>query len=163
MCQRFGGVSIIVSNAGVLGMASQSFEQWEKCIQVNLLSVMALCSHAIQYLEKNESSSIIQISSIAATRHFKAMPPYCGSKAGVNGYLLSLFEQVRDKNIKVCVISPGMVNTDMVTSFGKNHEDMIQVDDIAETISFVAKFPKNSCPTEITILPQVSEGLIRAV
>ena len=63
----------------------------------------------------------------------------CGSKAGVNGYLLSLFEQVRDKNIKVCVISPGMVNTDMVTSFGKNHEDMIQVDDIAETISFVAK------------------------
>ena len=50
-------LSFIHFIAGVLGMASQSFEQWEKCIQVNLLSVMALCSHAIQYLEKNESSS----------------------------------------------------------------------------------------------------------
>ena len=78
--------------AGAIGMAINSFEQWEKCIRVNLIAVMALCSHAIQYLEKNESSSsryfnlfkytqnsklflVIQISSIAAKRHFPIMPP----------------------------------------------------------------------------------------
>ena len=63
----------------------------------------------------------------------------CGSKAGVNGYLGSLFEQVRNKNIKICCICPGMVNTDMSTIFGKNPDEMIQVDEIAETVSFVAK------------------------
>ena len=53
--------------------------------------------------------------------------------------MATLFEEVRDKNIKVCTICPGFVATDMVTPLKKDTSKMIQVDDIADTVLFVVK------------------------
>lgn len=51
----------------------------------------------------------------------------------------NLFELVREKHIKVCTICPGFVETEMVSPFFKDTSTLIKVDDIAETVAFVAK------------------------
>lgn len=51
----------------------------------------------------------------------------------------NLFELVREKNIKVCTISPGFVATEMVSPFFNDTSTLIKVEDIAETVSFVVR------------------------
>jgi NADP-dependent 3-hydroxy acid dehydrogenase YdfG len=59
----------------------------------------------------------------------------------VVGFSLSMFEALREKGIKVCSIEPGMVNTPMVTGDRLDRSKMIQPEDIAHTVAFVAKVP----------------------
>jgi len=78
------------------------------------------------------------------------------AKFGVTGFTSALFEDVREKGIKVCSIEPGYVDTDMVEEFpeGLDRSKMIKPEDIAKTVLFVVKFGEHGCPTEITIHPQ---------
>jgi NADP-dependent 3-hydroxy acid dehydrogenase YdfG len=56
-----------------------------------------------------------------------------------------MFEALREKGIKVCSIEPGMVNTPMVTGDRLDRSKMIQPEDIAHTVVFVAKVPRPPC------------------
>ncbi len=94
-----------------------------------------------------------------------------------------MFEALREKGIKVCSIEPGVVDTPMITGEGLDRAKMIQPEDIAHTVAFVAKvparpaccvrvvcvsaerrtqhaqhtqFPMTACPKEIMISPQKS-------
>lgn len=67
-----------------------------------------------------------------------------------------MFEALREKGIRVCSIEPGFVNTPMVTGDNLDRGRMIQPEDIARTVVFVAKFPMTGCPKQITISPQRS-------
>lgn len=72
-----------------------------------------------------------------------------------------MFEALREKGIKVCCIEPGMVDTPMISSLWKDLDrgKMIQPEDIAHAVSFVATFPPSACPTQVTISPQKSPRL----
>ena len=62
----------------------------------------------------------------------------------------SLFFAVRDKNIKVCTICPGFVNTDMAALlFNKSLDTMIQSEDIADTVAFVTKVSSKDQPSDL--------------
>lgn len=156
---RLGGLHALINNAGVFldkGSADTSVvSDWEMTLTINLSAVMGLCRYALPYLEQHESGAIINIASILGKQSSSNSAAYCASKHGVLGFSGALFEDVREKKIKVCTICPGLVRTDMVEENpNRDRSKMIQPEDIAETVRFVLTFPKTSCPTEIVIRPQ---------
>jgi len=149
--EKFGGIDVLVNNAGI-----HEQEGWQKTVDVNLRAVMGLTNCALPYLERRGGGSIINIASIAGIMGMAGSSAYCASKHGVMGFSRALFEDAREKNIKVSSICPGYVATDLTESPRLDSSKMIQPEDIAETVMFVIDFPKTGCPTEIVIRPQMS-------
>ncbi|NIO39020.1 MAG: SDR family NAD(P)-dependent oxidoreductase, partial [Burkholderiales bacterium] len=89
-------------------------------------------------------------------RPFGGSGAYCATKHGVVGFTHALFEDVRERNIKVCAVCPGFVATEMTSAMGLSIEKMIQPDDVAMAVDFVLTYPDTACPIEIQIMPQRS-------
>jgi NAD(P)-dependent dehydrogenase (short-subunit alcohol dehydrogenase family) len=111
---RFGGLDIVVNNAGV-GMFAQTadmtHEQWAAVIQTNLTGVFNVCHAALPELRRRGGGYIINISSLAGKNPFVGGSAYCASKAGLNAFSQVLMQEVRHDNIKVTTIAPGSVAT----------------------------------------------------
>lgn len=86
---------------------------------------------------------------------------YVASKHGVVGFAGSLFEDVRERGIKVCAICPGIVNTSVTEDAGIDPARAIRPEDVAAAVRFVVTFPASACPTEILLNPQRNPWLAR--
>ena len=156
---ELGGLNILVNNAGVAptGPAdSGNLEAWDQVIDINLRALMHLTRRALPEIEKASRGAVINIASMAGRRPFGGASAYCASKHGVVGFSHALFEDVRERNIKVCAVCPGFVATEMTSEMQLSLEKMIQPDDVAKAVEFVLTYPDNACPIEIQIMPQKS-------
>lgn len=154
---ELGALHTLVNNAGVSGsgdLASSSIDEWEWTLDVNLRAAMNATYFALPHIQQQTHGAIIYIASIAGKTGVAGASSYSASKHGVLGFASSVFEEIRDANIKVCAICPGYVNTEMVASDNLDPARMIQPEDIAQAACFVVQFPTNTCPTEIVLRPQ---------
>jgi len=152
--KELGQVNILVNNAGVAGL-EDSFENWQKTIETDLIAIMRLTDLCLPHISSGAGKGIgalINICSVAG-KSSTSGESYCAAKHGVLGFSHSIFEKVRDQEIKVSCICPGFVNTSM-TKGVSDKENMIQPEAIAETALFCIKFPSSGCVTEIEIRPQ---------
>ncbi|MDE0882815.1 MAG: SDR family NAD(P)-dependent oxidoreductase [Myxococcota bacterium] len=159
LLESTGKLNIVVNNAGILGpnTPSDPFEQSALTIQINLLAMMRLTQSCLDTMLSSEGpKAVINIASVLGKVGLGGKSAYVASKHGVIGYTASLFEELRSSGVKVCAISPGFVNTEMVAGQGLNGQRMIQPSDVASAVRFVAEFSETGCPTEITIQPQMN-------
>jgi len=115
--ERFGGLDVLVNNAGVglfANVADMDVTDWQDVIDTNLSGVFYCCHAAIPRLRQRGGGWIINISSLAGKNSFVAGAAYCASKAGLNAFSESLMQEVRYDNIRVSYVMPGSV----ATSFG---------------------------------------------
>lgn len=157
--KHFGRLDVIINNAGLLveeDIAKADLGAWDQALDINLRAGMHLIHHALPHL-KRTAGSIVNIGSTAGFRTYRGGANYCATKYGLRGFSGALFEDVRNDGIKVCLIEPGFVNTQMHDAVKENLETerMIQPEDVAEAISYVLATPTRICPTEITLMPQV--------
>ncbi|ORX93118.1 putative short chain dehydrogenase [Basidiobolus meristosporus CBS 931.73] len=157
---KFGQVNILVNNAGVSGGGNMLTAKWEdvdRALMINLRGLMLVTHSFLPLMKDTGRGHIINIGSIAGRQTMGGGSDYCATKHGVVGFSKSLFEDVRELNIKVNVINPGFVRTPMGSSFKNvDLEKFIQPEDIADTVVFLCKFPRTGCPVEIEIRPQFS-------
>jgi short-subunit dehydrogenase len=105
-------------------------------------------------IEKGEGA-VINIGSVSGKSGEANGAAYSASKFGVIGFTQSLFEEVREHNIKVAVILPGFVDTPMIPPVKHlDRSKMIQAEDVAQAVLYVLSAPATACPVEITIRPQ---------
>ncbi|MDP6942536.1 MAG: SDR family NAD(P)-dependent oxidoreductase [Myxococcota bacterium] len=152
-----GGLSVVINNAGIYAKGSAETlepEVFARVMDVNVNGLMHVTRHALPHLVAAGGGAVIQVSSVAGRSSFAGGAAYCASKHAVMGYSEAVFEDVREAGVKVTVICPGFVNTEMVAGRGLIAERMIQPADIAAAALFVARFPTTGCPTEIVIRPQ---------
>ncbi len=115
-CVRvFGGVDILINNAGV-GFIGETVEEmspdkFRQTLETNLFGVFYTCHYAIPLLKKRGGGYIINISSLAGQNAHPKMAAYNASKFGLNGFTEALMQEVRQDDIKVSYICPGSVNT----------------------------------------------------
>jgi len=130
----FGRIDILVNNVGIggedQGPVKLREEVWDRIFAVNLKSMYFTCKHVLPYMEKQESGSIINISSAAAVCAV-SMLAYKTSKAGVNALTHSIAMKYAKKGIRVNAIMPGLMNTPMaiegISRFrGISKEDLIK-------------------------------------
>lgn len=149
-------VDVLVNNAGL--WCEDAFEKgdmdiWDTALDVNLKSQIHLTRHCVDLMQ--EGSAIVFMGSTASQKSYKGGTNYCAAKFGLLGFARSLFEDLREKGIKVSSILPGVVNTDMHKDDASfDHARMIQPKDIAQLTKFIVSMPANSCITEVSIQPQ---------
>ena len=154
---RFGGLDMIVNNAGVGGfseVASQSPDEWRRVIDTNLSGVFYCCRAAIPHLRRRGGGWIINISSLAGKNAFAGAAGYCASKAGLNAFSEALMQEVRYDDIHVSYIMPGSV----ATEFGGHGEDTgagwkLRPEDVAQTVIDLVSHDRRSLPSRVELRP----------
>ena len=112
----FGGLEIIVNNAGITRdqlLIRMTEEQWDQVMDNNLKSVFNVCKHAVRHLMKNRKGSIINMSSIVGMKGNAGQSSYAASKAGIIGFTKSIAQELGSRNVRVNAIAPGFIETDM--------------------------------------------------
>ncbi len=121
---KYGGIDILVNNAGRSFNALVTLtteEQWQMVLDINLKSVF-LCSKRFIFecIKRKRAGVILNISSVAGLGGSVGMGAYSASKAGVNSLTRTLAKEYANKNIRVNVIAPGPVDTDMMANVPQN-------------------------------------------
>lgn len=112
----FGGLDVVVNNAGMLrnGRAETiTPEEFAADLQVNLVAQYALAHYAHPELKKRGGGVIINIGSIAGQMAFPTCPSYVTSKAGVEGLTRALAQDWARDNIRVICVAPGYVESEI--------------------------------------------------
>ena len=113
----FGAVDGLVNNAGItrdVVLARMSREQWDSVIHTNLGSMFNSTKPLILPMVKQRGGAIVNISSVAALYGNNGQTNYSAAKAGIIGFSKSLSAEVAAQNIRVNVVAPGYIKTDML-------------------------------------------------
>lgn len=126
---HFGGVDILINNAGIshIGLLSDmSIEDWERMVKVNLTSVFASCKLAIPYMLRKKQGKIINISSVWGIAGASCEAAYSACKGGVNALTKALAKELAPSGIQVNAIACGAIDTEMNACFSKEERQMIE-------------------------------------
>jgi 3-oxoacyl-[acyl-carrier protein] reductase len=107
---------VIVNNAGITAdnyFAMMSMSNFEKVVQTNLMGTVKVTKAMIKDMISKQSGVIINISSISGLSGAEGQTNYAASKAGIIGFSKSLAREVGKYNIRVIVVAPGFIRTDM--------------------------------------------------
>jgi 3-oxoacyl-[acyl-carrier protein] reductase len=146
----FDGLNVVVNCAGImplLPISGGDLEGFDKVVATNLRGTFLVLGQAAKHLP--EGGRIIAFSSSVIARSFPNYGPYIATKAGVEGLVRVLANELRGRNITVNAVAPGPVATDLFLSgktdaqikeFGKLNplERLGQPEDIAHVVSFLA-------------------------
>lgn len=122
----FGSLNILINNAGITRdtlMLRMSEGHWDDVMSNNLKSVFNLSKHALRPLMKGGGGSIINMSSIVGIQGNAGQANYAASKAGIIGFSKSIAKEMGSRNIRVNVIAPGFIQTDMTDELSEEVRD----------------------------------------
>lgn len=120
---QLGGVDVLVNNAGVSSqkmLTDITVEEWKKTMSVNLDGAFYCSKEALPYMISKKQGSIINISSMWGQVGASCEVHYSTAKAGLIGFTKALAKEVALSNIRVNAVAPGVVMTDMMSSFDEN-------------------------------------------
>lgn len=155
--QRFGGLDLLVNNAGVgAGAPIEILDEaeWHRLIDTNLTGVFHCTQAALPHLKARGSGWIVNISSLAGKNAFAGGAAYCATKAGLDAFSEALMQEVRHDGIRVAHICPGSVATGFS---GREPESgaewKLHAEDIAAVVVHLLSHPARSLPSRIEIRP----------
>ena len=155
--EQLGAIDILVNNAGIAGFGgplhSLAPDDWNMVINTNLRAVYyAIRAFAPMMIEKG-SGDIINISSLAGKNALPNGAVYSASKWGLNGLSYSVAEELRQYNIRVTVVCPGSVHTELSPHEGKDPNRMLQPEDVAHVVEMLVTQEPRSFVSEVLIRP----------
>lgn len=147
--EAFGDIRVVVHSAGVMPLASivpDSIDIFDQAVQTNLRGAFLVLGHAARHLQAG--GRIVALSSSVIAKSFPQYGPYIASKAGVEGLVHVLANELRGRSITVNAVAPGPVATELfledktaeqITQLGKIAplERLGQPEDIAGVVSFL--------------------------
>ncbi|KAF1060557.1 SDR family oxidoreductase [Burkholderia gladioli] len=148
--ERFGSVDVVVNSAGVMSMAAidtEQLEAFDRTIATNLRGTFLVLAQAAKRMQRG--GRIIALSTSVIALSFPGYGPYIASKAGVEGLVRVLANELRGRGITANVVSPGPVATELFFN-GKTDEQVAKLaklaplerlgepEDIASAVSFLA-------------------------
>jgi|SRR5690349_4751025 len=154
---KFKRLDILVNNAGVGSFKSPLHElppdAWEQVLNTNLRGVYYCIRSFAPMMIQGGGGHIINISSLAGKNALPNGAAYAASKWGLNGLSYSVAEELRGHNIRVAVICPGSVHTDLSPHEGKDAKKMLQPEDIAHTVAMLVTQAPQSFVSELLLRP----------
>lgn len=153
---------VVVWAAGVFDWADADVadgEAWERLLDVNLTSAALATRLLLPRLLDVAPSALVYIGSGASRQAFAHNAAYVASKHGLSGLAQAVWLDVRDRGVKVSLVSPGLVaaGAGLASPTAATHpERLLAPEDVAAAVRFVVGFPDRGCPTEIRLEPQHS-------
>jgi 3-oxoacyl-[acyl-carrier protein] reductase len=154
--EKLGRLDILVNNAGVTHSAplDQTLtEDWQRCITINARAPFILCRESLTLLRKSQAAHIINIASVVGVKGYPLQSAYTASKHALRGMTISLAEELRGSNIRVHLLCPGGVDTDMVDSVRPDiaKDELIKPEEIAELVLYLVTHKGNAVVDELRI------------
>ena len=154
--EKLGRLDILVNNAGVTHSApleQTSTEDWQRCISINARAPFILCREALPLLKKSQAAHIINIASVVGVKGYPLQSAYTASKHALRGMTMSLAEELRGSDIRVHLLCPGGVDTDMVDSVRPDiaKDELIKPQEIAELVLYLVTHKGNAVVDELRI------------
>ena len=117
---RFGGLDILIANAGTEGAAKPiemlKAEEFDEVLRTNVTGVWLTIKHCIAPMKARGGGSIIALSSVAGCIGFPALSPYVASKHAVYGLVKTAALELGPSNIRVNAVGPGPIDNRMIDS-----------------------------------------------
>jgi 3-oxoacyl-[acyl-carrier protein] reductase len=155
--QKFGRLDILVNNAGIGAFAQPLHrmdpKEWDQVLNTNLRGVFYSIRAFAPMMIEARSGHIVNISSLAGKNALPNGAAYAASKWGLNGLTYSVAEELRGNNIRVSVVCPGSVDTDLSPHEGKDKNKMLQPDDVAHAVAAIVTQAPQSFMSEILLRP----------
>jgi 3-oxoacyl-[acyl-carrier protein] reductase len=148
--KKYGSVDVVVHNSGIMPLSAigkSDVDLFDKVISTNLRGTFLVLAQAAQHIVSG--GRIIAFSSSVLAKSFPSYGPYIASKAGAEGLVHVLANELRGRNVTVNAIAPGPVATELFLK-GKSEEQIAQITnmaplerlgqpaDIANVVSFLA-------------------------
>jgi len=154
--EYFGGIDILINNAGIAipkALRETTTDEWDLHMKINARAPFILSREALPYLIKSEMGTIINISSVVGRKGYVNQGAYTASKHALMGMTKVLAQEVFKDNVKVHVIAPGGVATDMVTKTRPDLDEslLISPQEIADIVMFLLTHRGNAMIDEINI------------
>jgi 3-oxoacyl-[acyl-carrier protein] reductase len=152
---KFGRTDILINNAGI-GIYSKvvdmKLEEFDAMYDVNVKGVF-LCTRAVlPHMIKQKEGVVVNIASLAGRNAFIGGAGYCATKWALIGFARSLMLEVREHNIRVITICPGSVDTTFASTV-RSKSNILEPEDVAETVLAAVKLPSRAMVSEIDIRP----------
>ena len=159
--ERFGGLDILVVNAGVGAYGpflELPVDQLEEMIDVNVKGALYAIRAALPHLMRSDAADIVTVASEAGRRGLPFEATYCASKFAQVGLTRALDHELREHGIRCTNVCPGGVATDFAMGRGRTPEmpalaGMMAPTDVAETVLFVLTRPRNHRILEVALRP----------
>ena len=150
--KAFGGIDILVCNAGIAGQNTTTWqypvEEWHKVLNIDLTGVFLTCRAVVPHMIESGYGRIVNVASIAGKEGNPNAVAYSAAKAGVIALTKSLGKELADKNIAVNCVTPAAARTRIFDQMTEEHINymlskvprgrFITVDEVAATIAFAA-------------------------
>jgi 3-oxoacyl-[acyl-carrier protein] reductase len=149
--EELGPVRVVVTSAGIVRdkpMVMMGATDWAEVVNTNLTGTFNICRAAILPMIRRKSGSVITMSSVSGSHGNVGQTNYSASKAGIVGFSKALAKEVGRYGIRVNVVAPGFIVTDMIENMVKSitKEELAwiplrrlgQPDEVADLVSFLA-------------------------
>jgi NADP-dependent 3-hydroxy acid dehydrogenase YdfG len=166
--EKLGGLDILVNNAGLMLLGpvqGADTEEWRRMVDVNCLGLL-YCTHAaLPVMQQRGGGHIVNVSSVAGRQADLGSAVYNMTKWGVVGFSEALRQEALHSNIRVTVVEPGFVATELhghnelpvvvegVEKMRSQIGDVLEAEDIADAITYVVTRPERVDVNEILIRP----------
>lgn len=151
LADSHGRLDVVVNNAGIRRdqvVPAMPAGDWDKVIDTNLNGTFYVCKHAVKMMMRPRYGRIVNITSPCGHFGFQGQANYAASKAGQVGMTRSLSKEVATRNITVNCVSPGFIDTDLISDLPedlrKKYLDQVPVKrfgspaDVAHAVLFLA-------------------------
>ncbi|MGI6208401.1 MAG: SDR family NAD(P)-dependent oxidoreductase [Anaerolineae bacterium] len=152
ICERWGGVDVLVNAAGVYqigGIEDITEEDWDRVLAINLKGAYLFCREVVPIMRRRGGGAIVNVSSISGrTKSDLAGVNYVASKAGLIGLTMCLANQLARDGIRVNCVAPGTIDTPMNASLTPEGREILtrrvplgrlgQAEEVAAAIAFLA-------------------------
>jgi len=169
--RHFGKLDILVNNAGVMYLepvAEADLGRWRRMLELNVLSLIASTQAALAGMRSRRDGHIVNVSSTAGRIANPNAAAYSATKFGVVAFSEALRREVYADNIRVSVIEPGIVQTELRDHIGHaatqaslnawaSNMRQLQPEDVADAIVFCVSRPSHVNDNEILMRPTDQE------
>ena len=165
---EYGPVDMMFANAGIARLADigrQDPEEWDEMIDINTKGVLNTVHAVMKGMMDRRHGTLVMMSSIAGRKVYPDHTVYCGTKYFVHGVSESLREYLSAYNVRVIVLSPGVIETEVLSgvldeqtlaNYKSNKAKMgggIGADIVAGLILNAYKLPQRALVQEICLTP----------
>jgi len=166
--ERFGGLDILVANAGVGAYGpflELPLEQLDEMIDVNLKGTLYAVRAALPHLLASDAADLVTLASEAGRRGLPNEAVYCASKFGQVGFTRALDHELREQGIRCTSVCPGGVATEFALGEGRGRTPdmpelagMMSAEEVAEVVLFVLTRPRGHRLLEVALRPMTEQS-----
>jgi NADP-dependent 3-hydroxy acid dehydrogenase YdfG len=158
--KRFGGVDVLINNAGKFAGApftEMKVADFDALIAANLRSVFLVSRALVPGMVKRRRGDVFNMSSIAGLAAYPGGAGYSAAKFGVSGLSKVMRAELRTKGVRVCCVYPGATWSPSWEGSGVSADRMMPAGDVAQAFYEIYRLSRRTVVEEIVLRPQLGD------